>query len=260
MNRQRVTVGAVSFLLGVVIVISVIYRVWRPTVTNPSFWENNTGGLTSLVLQTVLAGGLVVAGIAIVFDDAMGRFPLVTAQIAGAAGIVGGLFGYGPIARGVTDVTSTGSVVSSGIEAVTYVLLVVAVAGVVVRYPPSDRWGRYGAGVVAGGFLTLVGETLLGWALASVDPRAGALSYPPLGLEFVGTLALAVGSVLLGWSLLARDDASNWLGSFVLVAGLLAIPIGILAHLQTPIASGGYDLAWVVVGSHLLLSDSNQPR
>lgn len=257
MNQRRAATASVSLFIGVAIVLSVLYRVWQPTVGNPNFWENNTGGLFPLVLQAMLAGGLVVAGVAIAFDGAVRKFRSVDVRAAGAAGIIGGLLGYGPVVREVATATGAGRVVHFGLDTAALALLAAAVAGLAVRYSPLDSWGRYGAGAVAGGFLMLAGENLLLWTLASVEPRSGALSYPPLGLRLVGTLALAVGSVLLGWSLLNNDDAPSWLASFLLVAGLLALPLGVLSHFQYVVAAGGYGLAWIVVGIHLLAGQSD---
>lgn len=83
-----------------------------------------------------------------------------------------------------------------------------------------------------------------------------ALSYPPLGVAAGGTLALAGGSVLLGASLLARADAPRWLGTLLVVARLLVVPHGVLASFQIEVAHGRNGLAWVVVGTHLFVSET----
>lgn len=258
MNRRRAGLAALCLLLGVAIVVSALHGVWQPTVGDPNYWANHTGGLFPLVLQAAAGGGLAVGGVALGFDGAVGRLRGADVRAAGVAGVVGGLLGYGPVVRAIATAARDARVVHYGVEAAALALLAVAVAGLVGRYPSVGRLGRYGGGVVAGGFLLLAGAELLDWALLSVEPRSGALSYPPLGLELVGTLALAAGSVVLGAALHGSDDAPRWLGPLLVVAGLLAVPLGVVASLQRVAAAGSYGLAWVVVGGHVAAARPRQ--
>lgn len=254
MPRRRAALSAACLLLGVAVVASVPYRVWLPTVADPNYWANHTGGLLPLVVQAAAGGGLVVAGVALGFDGAVGRLRGADVRAAGVAGVVGGLIGYGPVLRAIATASRDARVVHYGVEAAALALLAVAVAGLVVRHPSVGRLGRYGGGVVAGGLLLLAGAELLGWALLSVEPRSGALSYPPLGLELVGTLALAAGAVALGVSLRRERAAPAWLGPLLVVVGVLAVPLGVVALLQHRWADGLVGVAWVAIGTHLAVA------
>lgn len=252
MDRRRALAAAACLLLGVVVVLSAPYRVWRPTVANPGYWEGHTGGLFPLVLQAAFGGSLVVSGVALGFDTVAKHLRAVGVRTLGVLAIVGGLLGYEPINQTLAGTFGGSGVVYFGVPACALVLLGGSVAGVITCHPSSGRHGRYGAGVLTGGFTLLAGVELLNWGLTTVEPRAGALTYPPLGVALVGTLGLAIGSVLLGASLRGRDDAPRWLGPLLVAAGLLVMPLEVLGYFQYGWASGLYGFVWIVVGAHLL--------
>lgn len=254
MPRRRAALSAVCLLLGVAVVASVPYRVWLPTVADPNYWANHTGGLLPLVMQAMVGGGLVVAGVALGFAGAARRLRGADVRTAGVAGVVGGLLGYGPLHRAVADPLGTGPAAYYGLGAAAFALLAAGAVGLGVRYHGPGRPGRYGAGVLVGGFVALAGAELLGVVGWVVEPRSGALSYPPYGLELVGTLALAAGAVALGVSLRRDRVAPAWLAPLLVVVGVLAVPLGVVAFLQNRWADGLVGLAWVAIGTHLAVA------
>ena len=249
MTRRRTALAVLCLLIGVGIVLSVPHRVWQPTVDSPNYWEGHTGGLTVLVLQAVYGASLVAAGFAFGFADAARYLPPVGVRLSGLTVIAAGLVWYSPETVPVIG-ESTGEIYL--VRAGVFALLVVGVGGVLARYPPSRRLGRYGGGILAGGFSLLAGANLLRWSLRTVKPQTGALSYPPLGVTAAGTLALVVGSALLGAELRGRDDAPRWLWALFALPGVLAVPLGVTPLLQYDEAIVLYCLAMAVVGAHLL--------
>lgn len=252
MNRSRAALVVLLLIAGVVLVASVPYRVWLPTVGNPNYWAGHTGGLLPLVVQAAVGGGLFVAGVALGIDDAVRWLRPVNPRVMGLAGVVGGLLGYGPIQGAVVQAigarTPTGFY---GVGAAALVLLAIATIGLLARYPSIVGRGRSAGGVAVGGFLVLAGAELLRWASFALVPRSGALWYPPLGVELLGTISVAAGSLGLGLAVRGRDAVPRWLGPLLLVVGLLTLPVGVLAFLQNLEAEGFVWLAWVVVGVHL---------
>jgi hypothetical protein len=250
MTRRRTALAVVCLLIGVGIVLSVPHRVWQPTVESPNYWEGHTGVLTTLVLQVVFGSCLVAAGFALGFADVARYLPSTGVRLSGLTVLVGSLIWYSPETVPVISET-TGEIYL--VRAGVFALLVVGVGGVLARYPPSRRLGRYGGGVLAGGFSLLAGANLLRWSLRTVEPQTGALSYPPLGVTAAGTLAVIVGSVLLGAELRSRDDAPRWLWPLFTLSGILTVPLGVAPLLQYNEAIGLYCLAMAVVGAHLLV-------
>lgn len=261
MDRSTRGLSAVLLIISGIALLTFVYaEIYMPTIDQPNYWENNTGGLVPLVLLGFVGDLLLASGLFLLVEHLLvrarrgitsGRVRL-TAGAAFLAGVIWLVTSDRVLFRSIAP----SRIADLALSIVPPLLGVIGIVGLYARYGNiQEPHTRRGTALLGVGLIIDIFATVLQESTRIVPVQTGALSYPVTVLEGVGILILATGAVLLGVALWRRSDVPHWI-SGLLVVGVGGYPLILVGRnffdpMWYPGATIGLGVVWLGIGYHL---------